>query len=754
MKKTIGLIWGTLLFLGSTAQSLQGVVESAEGEKLSFVNVVLLEQNLSTVTNSDGLFKFQNLKSGNYHLQISFVGKTTIEKEIDLVEKQNLNLGKLTMNDTQFKTEEVVVTATRTARLLNSIPATIEYISANEIQALPTQKIDESLKYTTGFFVDRQFGIFGKSVVTMRGVVSSEPGRQLTLIDGVPINKSDGGGVNWNRIISSDIQHIEAVKGPSSSIYGSNSMGGTINLITKRPYKKGLSGTAKAYYGTYNTLGGEFSLMQKINDEQNGFYYSISTKALQSNGYNTVPDSIREGSDTLVFVQEQAANARVGYLFSDKTFIELEYNFYNDHRGQGTKILLEDGATADYDTHFFKMKYKTQLGQFRIDVNTFYQLEQYLRTIEKMKRGNYTLINVHSDRTDYGLLLSVNRSFGTHKISLGADVRNGSVYGVDEYQTSTDKIINKGKIDQLNIYLQDEFSITKKFKSIASVHFSYVNFHDGAFLMEDTTGINDFMNDDTGEFEQKSWIGWSPSLSFQYDFSKQFNVYTIASSGFRTAFLDDLTRTGFINIGYKKANPLLAPETINNIELGTRFSHKKFLATANIYYSMGFDFMYYVATGESLFGGRKKIYQKENISEVEIYGTELSAQYNLTKWLSFKANYTHNESKIKSFEKRADLEGKTLTYSPENMANFTTMVSNKKWSSSANLHWQGQLFLDEENTFVVDALVGLDIRLAYQFYKGFGAGLNVQNVFDEQHMVSSDQVSLGRFVTFELNYKF
>ena len=82
------------------------------------------------------------------------------------------------------------------------------------------------------------------------------------------------------------------------------------------------------------------------------------------------------------------------------------------------------------------------------------------------------------------------------------------------------------------------------------------------------------------------------------------------------------------------------------------------------------------------------------------------------------------------------------------------MVSNKKWSSSVNLHWQDQLFLDEENTFVVDALITLDLRLAYQFYKGFGAGLNVQNILDEQHMVSSDQISLGRFITFELNYKF
>ncbi len=754
MKKTIGLIWGALLFLGSTAQSLQGVVKSADGEKLSFVNVILKEQNRSTITNSDGFFKFQKLNTGTFHLQISFVGKATIEKEVIIKENETLDLGKLIMQDAQFKTEEVIVTATRTARLLNSIPASVEYLSSKEIQALPSQKIDENLKYSSGIFVDRPFGIFGKSVVTMRGVVSSEPGRQLTLIDGVPINKSDGGGVNWNRIISSDIQHIEAIKGPSSSIYGSNAMGGTINLITKIPQQKGLSGTAKMYYGTFNTMGTEFSLMQKFSDNAKGFYYAISGKILRSDGYNTVPDSIREEIDTLVFVQEQATNARIGYRFSNHDFLELEYNYYNDHRGQGTKIRLEDGATADYDTHFLKSKYKAQFGQFNLDINGFYQLEQYLRSIEKIKRGDYTLIDVHSDRADYGLLSSISRTFGKHKTSFGIDVRNGSVNGVDEYQTSTDKIINKGDINHINIYLQDEFNISKKIKGIASLHFSYINFHDGAFLMEESTGINDFMKRDTGKLEEKSWSGWTPSISFQYDINKTINIYTVASSGFRTASLDDLTRTGFINIGYKKANPLLSPETINNIELGSRYSNKKLLAIADVYYSQGFDFMYYVATGESLFGGRKKVYQKENISEVEIFGTELSAQYNLKSWLSFRANYTYNQSKIKKFNKRTDLKNKTLTYSPENIFNFTTIISNKKWSSSLNIHWQDRIFLDEENSFVIDALIGFDTRISYKFYKGFGAGLNIQNMFNEQHMVSTDQVSLGRFITFELNYKF
>lgn len=754
MKKTIILLCGTLAFLGSVAQSIRGIVKDADENTLSYVNVVLLEKNQSTITNNKGLFKFTNLKDGIYHLQISFVGMVTIEKLTLINDGVSVDLGEIIMLNASFKTQEVVVTATKTPRLLNSIPATIEYISQLEINVIPSQKIDEKLKYTAGVLVDRPFGIFGKSAISMRGVVSSEPGRQLTLVDGVPINKSDGGGVNWNRIINSDIEHIEITKGPSSSIYGSNAMGGTINLITKRPKDKGVSGSAKIFYGKYNTLGSGFNLMHKFNDGSKGFYYALSGKYLESDGYITVPDSIRQDTDTLVFVKEQAANARLGYLFSNSTFVELEYNYYDDHRGQGSKIKLEEGSTADFDTHFIKSKYKTKIGQFYIDLNGFYQLESYLRTAEKEKNGDYTLYHVRSDRLDYGMLSSINTSFRNHNLSLGADYRNGSVHGIDEYQTSTDRVINQGEINHINIFFQDQIRITDNIRSIVAVQYAFSHFYNGAFTIEEPTNVTSFMIADIGSLTEKFWNGFSPSISLQYDLSEFLNIYSIASSGFRAASLDDMTRTGFINIGYKQANSNLTPETINNVELGSRFTKNKIHISANTYYSRGYDFMHYIATGETLFGGKKIIYKKQNISDVEIYGTEANVKYVFNKWISLGVNYSHNKSIIKRFDKRADLENKILTYSPQNMFNIITIIKNKKWLSSVNIHWQDKLFLDEENTFVIDALIGLDLRLSYRFFNGFGAGINVQNVLNEQHMVSSDQVSLGRFFTFELNYKF
>ncbi|MGD9755752.1 MAG: TonB-dependent receptor, partial [Acidimicrobiia bacterium] len=85
----------------------------------------------------------------------------------------------------------------------------------------------------------------------------------MVMIDGVPVNKSDGGSVNWNLMDPAMVERIEVVKGPASSMYGSNAMGGAINVITRRP-GGALSGKVTAGYGTYNTFMGRISLGQKL----------------------------------------------------------------------------------------------------------------------------------------------------------------------------------------------------------------------------------------------------------------------------------------------------------------------------------------------------------------------------------------------------------------------------------------------------------------------------------------------------------
>ncbi|MCK5855859.1 MAG: TonB-dependent receptor [Bacteroidales bacterium] len=743
-----------LLLIGNLviAQSVTGVILNENREPLAGANIVDRSQNAYTISHTDGSFKLNIDTTISSTLQLSYLGFKLKDLPYSTLHNKDVNLGEIQMEPALFETEEVSVVANRIPQLVMSIPADISVVSQQQIQLIASDKIDQNLKFTSGVFVDRAFGIFGKSVVGLRSVVSREAGRQLTLVDGVPINSADNGGTNWNRLIESDFQRIEVLKGPGATIYGNNAMGGAVNLVLKRPTSNKVDVTARTSYSTYNTLQADFSIMQKLSDKESSFYYTLAAKGLNSDGYITAPDTIRDKTDTAVFLKEYGANARLGYMFDAKSHIELEYNYYDEYRGQGTKILLEDGAVSTYKTHFTKLNYTNVLGKLKMDFNLFYQIEHYGRDIEKMKKGNYTHIKVNSDRTDYGALAMFHYELENHNFSFGGDFRSGEVYGVDEYQTSTDKVINQGKLDVLNLSIGDEWQISPKLKAIIGLNYAYGHFHNGAFLLEESTNATDFMKANSGPLDTKIWSGLSPRLALQYDFSKNMNIYSIYSQGFRAPSLDDITRFGFINIGYKEANPNLTPETLDNIEAGFRVHRKKWALQTNMYFSQGNNFMNYVATGDSLFGGRKLVYKKENVTTVYLYGAEINFDYAFTKSLRLNTNYTFNGSEIGQFDARQDLEGKKLAYIPQDMANISISYLHKKIKTSLNIHYQGKMYLDEVNTFEVNPLFSLDASITYEFYKKFSIRLSGQNLFDEQHMVSSDQISLGRYLSVGLQY--
>jgi len=751
MNKLLFSIVLLLISYVSIAQNVKGRIINQNNEKLQGANIICLNSNSYTFSDKNGDFSIVLSDSFNV-IKISYISYKSIEKEVVADFNKSIDLGDIIMQETRFVSDEVSVVASREQKQNMSIPADISVVNLKEMSFIASDKIDQNLKFSSGIYIDRPFGIFGKSVVGMRSIVSNAPGRQLTLIDGTPINKSDGGGTNWNRIIESDFQKIEVLKGPGAAVYGNNAMGGIINLIHKRPINKGMSGGTGISYASYNSMQADVNLMYKLKDGANSFYYTIAAKALKSNGYNTVPDSIRDETDTNVFLQEYGINSRIGYLFNDYSRLEIEYNYYDENRGQGTKIKLEDGAVARYKTHFSNISYSKMYGKLKMDLKAFYQVENYNRDIEKLKKENYTHIIVNSQRKDIGASTMFHYKIKKHNFSFGADYKSGSVYGVDEYQTSTDKVINQGKLDIFNLYLTDEWQITTKFKTILSLHYALGRLRNGAFTLEDYTKATNYMLANTGSLDNINWSGFSPRIALQYDFKKTSNIYAVYSHGYRAPTLDDITRYGFINIGYKNANPDLLPEQIDNIELGYRLQKKKWELQTNAYFSQGKDFMYYVATGKTMFGGRKKVYQKENISLVNMYGAEFNINYYVFDGLKINANYTLNGSEIISFNENAKLEGKKLSYVPIDISNFSINYNRKSLYFSVNVHYQGEMFLDEDNMFSVDPLMGLDVNMRYILFKKLSMELGIQNVFDEQHLVSSDQISLGRYIKFGIRY--
>ncbi|MCU0371521.1 MAG: TonB-dependent receptor plug domain-containing protein, partial [Bacteroidales bacterium] len=320
--------------------------------------------------------------------------------------------------------DEVVISATKTENFARDIPTRVNILSNYKIKTLPVQFTDEYLQYLPSVNVSRPFGIFSsKSTVTMRGLDGKEQGRVLVLLDGVPVNKADGGSVNWNLINTGDIERIEVVKGPGSSVYGSNAMGGTVSIFTRKPRKK-LSGSFGLQYGTYNTIGAKIALSGRMNDSiAKGFYWGLNGRYLQSDGYITQSEADQAANPYIVKsnMKEWCGGIKLGYDLSRGNSIEIDFINFNDRQGTGEQVYQEEGNTTDHDTRHLRGKYQGQKNKSMWNLSLFYFSEDYKRVNEFM-RDDYTLYDVLSERDDMGGLISYSyRLSDKHQLTGGTD---------------------------------------------------------------------------------------------------------------------------------------------------------------------------------------------------------------------------------------------------------------------------------------------------------------------------------------------
>ncbi len=765
-----------LFALNVDAQCLEGrVVDAINGDPLSGASI-LAGPRQGTATNRDGSFKLCGLKTDSVSVTISFIGYETIKRNFK-VNSSNLIIS---LSSALSEMETFVVSATRTDSRIVNTPVRIEEVGLKQMQALPLQSVDEVLKIVPGINYSRSFGIFSpKATVTMRGMSGKEQGRVLILVDGIPMNKSDGGGFDWNMIDPGMVQKVEVTKGAGSAIYGGNAMGGIINIITRKPSEK-LFVNAGLEYGTYNSLGGKINAGGNIYVKKPGqsWTWMANTFYRQSDGYVTQSDADVAANPYIVNsnLQEVGAAFRTEYAFSAKHSIGASINYYNDDRGPGEKVYQPEGNTTDHDSYGITLNYNGNLGKFSIRSSAYFLNEDYKKVNEYLK-DDYTWYEVLSTRRDFGWLTTLTRPLGANqKLTGGFDLRNGSVDAYDKYYTSTDIVYNAGKMNTWSLFAQDEIGfLNNKVRILAGLRYDIARFYDGSFYTEAPTQETVFM----GIYQVKAMpeqtnSALSPRISAHYRWSNYNRVYLSYSRGFRPAVLDDMTRSGRIKGGFKVANPELKPEYLNNFETGLDLkpfssgSLKKFLIEVSAYYSRGSDFQYYITNGQTLdMGfGERPILIRANISEVEIYGAELSLKYEITPSVSFYAGYALASATILNYTKIAvndtiDLSGKTMTDVPRHIINAGISWTNRFVNAGASFRYTGATYINDQNT--VDDLLNLskfagyptlDLKFWRPIGRHFKASLNVQNLFDEKIYDSKYNVGPGRFITAGLEVNF
>lgn len=187
----------------------------------------------------------------------------------------------------QIELGPVTAIATRAETPVERLPAAVTIIDAEEIERRGYQTLDEALRTVPGMTVVRQGPVGRNTTVFMRG---TDGDHVLVLLNGVPINdaSSPGNAFNFGNDLLGALERIEVVRGPASNLYGSNAIGGVINLVTKRAAADGLETDVAIAGGSFATLTGQVGTRYR----QGPVDFALSFEGYRTDGENITPDRI------------------------------------------------------------------------------------------------------------------------------------------------------------------------------------------------------------------------------------------------------------------------------------------------------------------------------------------------------------------------------------------------------------------------------------------------------------------------------
>ena len=635
-----------------------------------------------------------------------------------------------------------VTTPGRAPQTLADVPASIEVVIPEQLKELPGTTLDEKLAaLVPGLSTTRSSGDINNrmAALTMRGLGSSpqggqSQGRTLILLDGVPLNNSANGGVNWNELTIEDIDHIEVFKGPSSSLYGSSAIGGTINIIT-RGAKKGYS--LETSYGTYSTL----DTTAKAGAKAGSLSLEVFGKHLESDGYVQAIEANRTQYTAKSYINENSFGAKAAYEFKEMGVVRADFSRYNGVTGMGTNYQrTAKGEYRESETDLARISWKGSREGLNWNVAVYGQQTGQARA-EATATTSHTDIEV--DRRDHGVQSSMAKDIAGLTYTLGFDWKHGDVNGYDNYNNGT-HAKDIGEIDNYAPFIQLKKNLlSDKVNIVGGLRYDIVKFHDGFAENTKATGFY------TGELDGHTWHSLTPKISAGYKYTDTVQQYISYARGFRAGELEDtvltLIKGSGANKWYQKPNPNLGPEKADTVETGFRLNPVSAIyIDLSVYYTTAKDFIYQVETGVTdPTWGKERIYA--NIGEVEVYGLELPVKY-IAGDFAASAAYAQSRSKITEAP-GLTIKGNQLTYAPRHI--YSAGLSWKHKDTNVFTSWthKGKQFTNDANTGASAGYSVMNIGAAQQITKKISASLRLGNIFNERYQQAEDTLAPGRTVT-------
>lgn len=583
-------------------QRIEGrIIDCRSQEGIHLVSVGLLGTTKGAISDEAGKFVIEEVPEGNYTFAVSSIGYE--DKRIPILvpaKKENPELT-ISLCEKAIDLDQIVVTATRTERLLKNVPIQTQMISSKAIERMQITNFRDLLEYELpgveftnngGYANINMLGFGGKYV--------------LFLVDGERMAGETFDNIDYNRVDMDNVQQIEIVKGAASSLYGSNAVGGVINIITRKPLKPFETG-AGVRFGS--------------NNEQN-YRYTVGSR--QKWGYANLTASFKlmdpyllkdrepltqwfangekvENELSQIYIagyKDYSITPLVGITVSDKLGLEAKGGYYFKERNpgglDGTKLTdryynYTGGLKADYKIS------DTQKLLFTANFDRYDKYEYYKLLNEKEK--NYE----NSQQRVSGMY---NLSFGVgHSLVAGAEYFSDNLM---TFMFESDGSNAKRDARTYAVYTQQEWLLGNKITLVSGLRYDYHSQFKGHL---------------------------TPRLSAMFKLTPRFIMRGGYSGGFRSPTLKELYTDwfhpyggGFQIIGNKD----MKAEKSNNFNLSAEVSFGKTVITAVTQYSIIDDMV------STLWSNQDTVLYA-NIGDARVWSTELSVNSQITNNISLKA---------------------------------------------------------------------------------------------------------------------
>jgi iron complex outermembrane receptor protein len=565
--------------------------------------------------------------------------------------------------------EEIVVTATLTEKTLLDVPQPVNVVNHERLVELAPNNISDLLPEIAGT------DVVGVGPNQSRPIIRGLRGQRILLLsDGIRLSNSrrtqDFGEIP-SLVDISGMERVEIVRGPASVLYGSEAIGGVVNMITVAPNYGGTGTNIFGNFGyRYSSVGTQNKAFANINGNIDKFSFMLSGTYRKAEAYLAPAGTfgkITLDEDTLVNdtgVQDNGFNLYFGYRFNERSDLALKYEYYDAKDAGFGYVDPEAYSPGDPTVQLLYPEQKMRKLSLRYDnrgidfaLADSFNLTGYYMSNKRLfdtniaitffpgagmniRSSNYTDVGTIGARFEFRKAL-----FGKHVLTYGLDFFQDDSENTDESITemyffgppfvSSDDTPNvpNAFLRSFGLFLQDDIPLFGKSNLILGVR--YQNVHAET---KETPGLDDSLVKST----DSTFVG---AANFLFGVTDEFKLIASIGRGFRSPNLPERFFQGVTpdGSGYQIANPDLKAESSFNLDLGLRYNWNFLFLEGTYFRNMIYDGVQIAPTGEIVAGFPE--YQNVNVEELRLQGFEALLQLDFDFGFMFTANYNYFKSK-------------------------------------------------------------------------------------------------------------